>query len=63
MDFVILDDQNYDELTEPDSFITLLPMANKFDYKDKEEVEGIFGTIKKAYPDSKDKVNFVDIQD
>ena len=63
MDFVILNDQTYDELTEPDSVITLLSLDNKFDYKDKEKVERIFETIKKVYPDSKDKVNFVDIQD
>lgn len=65
MDFVILNDKTYDELADPDSVMTLIHLKDyKFDYKeDKEEVEQVFKTIENVYPDSKRKVNFVDIQD
>ncbi|MEQ6353491.1 lipoprotein BA_5634 family protein [Lysinibacillus sp. M3] len=65
MDFVILNDKTYDELADPDSIMTVIHLKdNKFDYKeDKEEVEQVFKTIENVYPDSKRKVNFVDIQD
>ena len=65
MDFVILNDKTYDELADPESVMTMIHLKdNKFDYKeDKEEVEQIFKTIENVYPDSKRKVNFVDIQD
>ncbi|MGE7932454.1 lipoprotein BA_5634 family protein [Viridibacillus arvi] len=64
MDFVILNDKTYDELADPDSVMTLIHLKDKFDYReDKEEVEQVFKTIENVYPDSKRKVNFVDIQD
>lgn len=65
MDFVILNDKTYDELADQDSVMTVLHLKDiKFDYKeDKEELEQVFKTIEKVYPDSKRKVDFVDIQD
>ncbi|MFJ8090124.1 lipoprotein BA_5634 family protein [Lysinibacillus sp. NPDC095746] len=64
MDFVILNDKTYDELADPDSVMTVIHLKDKFDYKeDKEEVEQIYKTIENVYPDSKRKVDFVDIQD
>ncbi|GEM_PF-3306102 len=65
MNFVILNDKTYDELADPDSVITLIHLKdNNFDYKeDKEKVEQVFKTIENVYPDSKRKVNFVDLQD
>ncbi|MFF2793761.1 lipoprotein BA_5634 family protein [Lysinibacillus xylanilyticus] len=65
MDFVILNDKTYDELADPDSVMTVIHLKdNKFDYKeDKEEVEQVFKTIENVYPDSKRKVNFVDIKE
>ncbi|KMY31803.1 hypothetical protein ACZ11_06325 [Lysinibacillus xylanilyticus] len=65
MDLVILNDQTYDELTDPESIITLFQLnsGSKFDYKDKEKTNQVFKEIKGVYSDSEDKVNFVDIQD
>ncbi|UPW81490.1 lipoprotein BA_5634 family protein [Lysinibacillus sp. Ag94] len=64
MDFVILNDKTYDELADPDSVMTMIHLKDKFDYKeDKEEVKQIYKTIENVYPDSKRKVDFVDIQD
>jgi len=65
MDFVILNDKTYDELADPDSVMTLIHLKDiKFDYKvDNEEVEQVFKTIENVYPDSKRKVDLVDIQD
>ncbi|MGE7929607.1 lipoprotein BA_5634 family protein [Lysinibacillus xylanilyticus] len=65
MDLVILNDQTYDELADPESIITLLQLnsGSKFDYKDKEKTSQVFREIESVYPDSEDKVNFVDIED
>lgn len=65
MDLVILNDQTYDELADPESILTLLQLnsGSKFDYKDKEKTNQVFKEIESVYPDSEDKVNFVDIQD
>lgn len=63
MDLVILDDESYNKLTEEESTISLIQFnKGNFDYKNKEKVNQVLMEIEKVYADSKDKVNFVDVQ-
>ncbi|EPY05804.1 hypothetical protein PAALTS15_18448 [Paenibacillus alvei TS-15] len=64
MDLVIVDDQTYNKLKETESTISLIHFQkDSFDYKNKEKVNKILDEIRNVYPDSEDKVNFVDVQD
>lgn len=64
MDLVIVDDQTYNKLKEAESTLSLIHFQNySYDYKNKEKVNKILDEIRSVYPDSKDKVNFVDVQD
>lgn len=65
MDLVILNEHTYDELADSESILTLFQLnsGSKFDYKDKEKTNQVFKEIENVYPDSEDKVNFVDIED
>jgi hypothetical protein len=63
MDLVILTDKAYNEITEEESNLKLIQFKNKrFDYKNKKEVDTIFKEIEKVYPNSEEKVNFVDLK-
>lgn len=64
MNLVIVDDQTYNKLKEAESTITLIHFQGySYDYKNKEKVNKILDEVRSVYPDSEDKVNFVDIQD
>ncbi|MFF0826372.1 lipoprotein BA_5634 family protein [Brevibacillus sp. NPDC003359] len=63
-DLVIVDDQTYNQLTEAESTLSLIQFENgSFDYKKKDKVNQVLQEIGNVYPNSKDKVNFVDVQD
>lgn len=64
MDLVIVDDQTYNKLKEAESTLSLIHFQSySYDYKNKEKVNKILDEVRSVYPDSKDKVNFVDVQD
>ncbi|WP_152393322.1 lipoprotein BA_5634 family protein [Paenibacillus guangzhouensis] len=64
MDLVIVDDQTYNIIKEAESTISLIHFQkDSFDYKDKEKVNKLLEKIRSVYQDSKDKVNFVDVQE
>lgn len=64
MDLVIVDDQTYNILTEAESAISLIHFqTGHFDYKNKDKLNEVLGEIGSVYANSKDKVNFVDVQD
>ncbi|WP_231586786.1 lipoprotein BA_5634 family protein [Paenibacillus sp. E194] len=63
-DLVIVDDQTYNKLKEAESTLSLIRFQNySYDYKNKEKVNKILDEVRSVYPDSEDKVNFVDVQD
>ncbi|QDS34102.1 lipoprotein BA_5634 family protein [Brevibacillus brevis] len=63
-DLVIVDDQTYNQLTEAESTLSLIQFENgSFDYKKKDKVNQVLQEIGSVYANSKDKVNFVDVQD
>lgn len=63
-DLVIVDDQTYNKLKEAESTLSLIHFQNySYDYKNKEKVNKILDEVRSVYPDSEDKVNFVDVQD
>lgn len=63
-DFVIVDDQTYNQLTEAESTLSLIQFENRsFDYKKKDQVNQVLQEIGNVYANSEDKVNFVDVQD
>ncbi|MDK8180134.1 lipoprotein BA_5634 family protein [Paenibacillus sp. UMB4589-SE434] len=64
MDLVIVNDQTYNNIKEAESTISLIHFQkDSFDYKKKEKVNKILDEIRSVYPDSEDKVNFVDVKD
>ncbi|SYX84258.1 lipoprotein BA_5634 family protein [Paenibacillus alvei] len=64
MDLVIVDDQTYNKLKEAESTLSLIHFQRySYDYKNKEKVNKILDEVRSVYPDSEDKVNFVDVQD
>ncbi|MEQ7049681.1 lipoprotein BA_5634 family protein [Paenibacillaceae sp. P-4] len=64
MDLVIVDDQTYNKLKESESTLSLIHFQRySYDYKNKEKVNKILDEVRSVYPDSEDKVNFVDVQD
>ncbi|UHA73350.1 lipoprotein BA_5634 family protein [Paenibacillus sp. 481] len=64
MDLVIVDDKTYNQLTEPESTLSLIQFQNgRFDYKNKDKINEVLKEIGNVYADSADKVNFVDVQD
>lgn len=63
-DLVIVDDQTYNQLTEAESTLSMIQFENgSFDYKKKDKVNQVLQEIENVYANSKDKVNFVDVQD
>nr|WP_227774982.1 lipoprotein BA_5634 family protein [Paenibacillus sp. NAIST15-1] len=63
MDLVIVDDQTYNKLKEAESTLSLIHFQRySYDYKNKEKVNKILDEVRSVYPDSEDKVNFVDVQ-
>lgn len=63
-DLVIVDDQTYNKIKEAESTISLINFQRySYDYKNKEKVNKILDEIRSVYPDSENKVNFVDVQD
>ncbi|MBG9736915.1 lipoprotein BA_5634 family protein [Paenibacillus alvei] len=64
MDLVIVDDQTYNKLKEAESTLSLIHFQRySYDYKNKEKVNKILDEVRSVYPDSEDRVNFVDVQD
>ncbi|MGG4196737.1 lipoprotein BA_5634 family protein [Paenibacillus jamilae] len=64
MDLVIVDDHTYNKLKEAESTLSLIHFQRySYDYKNKEKVNKILDEVRSVYPDSEDKVNFVDVQD
>ncbi|NEZ42260.1 lipoprotein BA_5634 family protein [Paenibacillus alvei] len=64
MDLVIVDDQTYNKLKEAESTLSLIHFQKySYDYKNKEKVNKILDEVRSVYPDSEDRVNFVDVQD
>ncbi|MCW1941550.1 lipoprotein BA_5634 family protein [Bacillus anthracis] len=64
MDLVILKDQDYNILSEPDSIMRLIQFKDRnFDYKNKQEVEKVLKELDKTSPTSENKINFVEVQD
>lgn len=64
MDLVIVDDQTYNKLKEAESTLSLIHFQRySYDYKNKEKVNKILDEVRSVYPDSEDKVNFVDVQE
>ncbi|CUB12713.1 hypothetical protein BN2127_JRS1_04502 [Bacillus cereus] len=64
MDLVILKDQDYNTLSEPESIMRLIQFKNRnFDYKNKQEVEKVLKELDKTSPTSENKINFVEVQD
>ena len=64
MDLVILKDQDYNLLSEPESIMRLIQFKNRnFDYKNKQEVAKVLKELNKTSPISENKINFVEVQD
>lgn len=64
MDLVILKDQDYNMLSEPESIMRLIQFKKRnFDYKNKQEVAKVLKELNKTSPISEKKINFVEVQD
>ncbi|TQR47257.1 hypothetical protein C7Y44_02630 [Paenibacillus popilliae] len=64
MDLVIVDDHTYNTIKEAESTISLIHFQkDSFDYKHKDKVNKVEEKIRSVYAVSKEKVNFVDVQD
>lgn len=64
MDLVILKDQDYNMLSEPESIMRLIQFKKRnFDYKNKQEVGKVLQEIDKVSSNNQKKINFVEVQD
>ncbi|WP_260288677.1 lipoprotein BA_5634 family protein [Peribacillus aracenensis] len=64
MDLIILDAEAYNKLKEDQTMISLIQFKDiHFDFKNKNKVEEVLSKISNVYPESRDHINFVDVQD
>ncbi|UOK49162.1 hypothetical protein KU891_27935 (plasmid) [Bacillus tropicus] len=63
MNLVILNDQDYNTISESESIMKLIQFQKRnFDYKNKQEVEKILQQIDKVSSNNQNKINFVEVQ-
>ena len=64
MNLVILNDQEYNTISESESIMKLIQFQKRnFDYKNKEEVDKVLQQIDKLSSNNQNKINFVEVQD
>ncbi|MES9785008.1 lipoprotein BA_5634 family protein, partial [Bacillus thuringiensis] len=64
MNLVILNDQEYNTISESESIMKLIQFQKRnFDYKNKQEVDKVLQQIDKLSSNNQNKINFVEVQD
>ncbi|NIE91095.1 hypothetical protein F3J09_09835 [Bacillus sp. Ab-1751] len=64
MNLVILNDQEYNTISESESIMKLIQFQKRnFDYKNKKEVDKVLQQIDKLSSNNQNKINFVEVQD
>lgn len=64
MNLVILNDQDYNTISESESIMKLIQFQKRnFDYKNKQEVDKVLQQIDKVSSNNQNKINFVEVQD
>lgn len=64
MNLVILNDQDYNTISESESIMKLIQFQKRnFDYKNKQEVDKFLQQIDKVSSNNQNKINFVEVQD